>query len=98
MLMEGTAAIVMLTPLVIPLLKSYGIDTIHFGVIMALNLCIGLVTPPVGSCLLLANELAGEKLERTFVSALPMIGLSIAMLMLVTYVPGLTSWLPDFMK
>jgi C4-dicarboxylate transporter DctM subunit len=98
MLMEGTAAIVMLTPLVIPLLKSYGISTVHFGVIMALNLCIGLVTPPVGSCLLLANELAGERLERTFVSALPMIGLSIVVLLLLTYIPSLTTWLPDLMK
>ena len=97
MLMEGTAAIVMLTPLVIPLLKSYGISTVHFGVVMALNLCIGLVTPPVGSCLLLANELAGEKLERTFLSALPMIVLSVIMLMIVTYVPATTSWLPDLM-
>ncbi|GHV50701.1 membrane protein [Deltaproteobacteria bacterium] len=97
MLMEGTAAIVMLTPLVIPLLKTYNISTVHFGVIMALNLCIGLVTPPVGSCILLANELAGEKLERTLVSALPMIGLSIIVLLFITYMPDLTLWLPMHM-
>jgi C4-dicarboxylate transporter DctM subunit len=98
MLMEGNAAIVMLTPLIIPLLKSYGISTVHFGIVMALNLCIGLVTPPVGACLLLGNEIAAEKLERTFVSALPMIFLSILVLMVITYVPAITTWLPDLMN
>lgn len=98
MLMEGNAAIVMLTPLIIPLLKSYGISTVHFGIVMALNLCIGLVTPPVGACILLGNEIAGEKLEKTIASALPMIFIAILVLMIVTYVPATTTWLPDMMK
>jgi C4-dicarboxylate transporter DctM subunit len=98
MLMEANAAVVMLTPLIIPLLKAYGISTVHFGIVMCLNLCIGLVTPPVGACILLGNEIAGEKLERTLVKALPMIGVSIVVLMIVTYVPATTTWLPDLMK
>ena len=98
MLMEGNAAIVMLTPLIVPLLKSYQISTVHFGIVMALNLCIGLVTPPVGPCLLLGNEIAGEKLERTIARAMPMILLSLVVLMVVTYVPATTTWLPNLMK
>ena len=98
MLMEANAAVVMLTPLIIPLLKAYGISTVHFGIVMCLNLCIGLVTPPVGACILLGNEIAGEKLERTIVKALPMIGISILVLMVVTYVPATTLWLPTLMK
>lgn len=98
MLMEGTAAIVMLTPLIIPLLQQYNISTVHFGIVMAFNLCLGLVTPPVGSCLLLANEIANEKLEKTFMKALIPIGLSIIVLLVVTYIPSITLWLPSIMK
>lgn len=98
MLMEANAAVVMLTPLIIPLLKAYGISTVHFGIVMTLNLCIGLVTPPVGACILLGNEIAGAKLERTIMKALPMIAVSILVLMIVTYVPATTSWLSNFMK
>ena len=97
MLMEGNAAIVMLSPLIMPLLKTYGISPIHFGVVLALNLCIGLVTPPVGVCLLLGNEIAGSKFDRTLAAALPMIGLSLFVLALVTYVPAFTGWLPSLM-
>lgn len=98
MLMEANAAVVMLTPLIIPLLKSYGISTVHFGVVMALNLCIGLVTPPVGACILLGNEIAGAKLEKTIARALPMIFISILVLMVVTYLPATTTWLPNLMN
>lgn len=94
MFMEGNAAIVMLTPLLMPLIKAMGISSVHFGVFMALNLCIGLVTPPVGNCLLLGNAIAGERLERTMKAAIPMIIISIAWLMVVTYVPAFSEWLP----
>ncbi len=98
MIMDANPAIVMLTPLLMPLIKELGMDTIQFGVVMALNLCIGLVTPPVGTCLLLGNTIAKEKLEDTLKAALPMIGLSIAFLMVVTYVPALTTWLPSVLS
>ncbi len=98
MLMEANAAVVMLTPLIIPLLKSYGISTVHFGIVMALNLCIGLVTPPVGACILLGSEIAEAKLERTIARALPMIFISILVLMVVTYMPAITTWLPSLMN
>jgi tripartite ATP-independent transporter DctM subunit len=98
MLMEGNAAIIMLTPLLMPLLNSYHISTVHFGVVMALNLCIGLVTPPVGACILLGNTIAKEKLEYTLKAAIPMILVSLVWLMIVTYVPSLTLFLPGISK
>ena len=98
MLMDANPAIVMLTPLLLPLIKELGVSTIHFGVVMALNLCIGLVTPPVGTCILLGKTISGESLESTLKAALPMIGLSIAFLMVVTYVPALTTWLPSVLS
>ena len=98
MFMEGNAAIVMLTPLLMPLISSLGVSTIHFGVFMALNLCIGLVTPPVGNCLLLGNAIAGAKLEKTMKACIPMIILAIGWLMVVTYMPVVSEWLPSIIK
>ncbi|MCI8652188.1 MAG: TRAP transporter large permease [Angelakisella sp.] len=94
MLMEGNAAIVMLTPLLMPLVKQIGMSPIQFGVVMALNLCLGLVTPPVGGCLMIGNMIAEEKLEKTLKAILPMLGLGILVLMLTTYLPQFTLWLP----
>lgn len=98
MIMEANAAIVMLAPILLPLIKSLGMSPIHFGVVMALNLCIGLVTPPVGSCILLGNSIAHEKLENTLKEAFPMILISIVWLLVVTYVPGTVEWLPSLVK
>jgi tripartite ATP-independent transporter DctM subunit len=98
MLMEGNAAIVMLTPLLMPLVERIGMSPIQFGVVMALNLCLGLVTPPVGGCLMIGNMIAEERLERTLKAILPMLGLGIIILMLTTYIPGMTLWLPAVAK
>lgn len=95
MFMEANAAIVMMTPLLMPLMTAFNIDPIHFGLIMSVNLYIGLVTPPVGICILLGNQMAGAKLEQTLKSAMPMILIALGILMLVTYIPGLTTWLPS---
>ena len=95
MIMEANAAIVMLAPVLLPLVKALGMSTVHFGVIMALNLCIGLVTPPVGTCILLGNAIAKEKLSATLKAAIPMIIIAVLWLMVVTYVPATTEWLPS---
>lgn len=98
MFMEGNAAIIMLTPLILPMLNTYGISTITFGVVMAMNLSLGLVTPPVGSCLLMANQIADAKLGGALKKVLVPLGLSIAVLLLTTYFPPMTLWLPSIMK
>lgn len=98
MIMEANSAIVMMTPLLMPLVSSYGINPIHFGMIMSFNLYIGLMTPPVGVSILLGNTIAGSRLSQTIKSALPMLAIALVMLLLVTYVPALTTWLPSLGK
>lgn len=97
MLMEANAAIVMMTPLLLPLMKAFGIDTIQFGIVMSFNLCIGLITPPVGICMLMGNQLAGSKLSAALKAVAPMLLISLIILMLITYIPALTTWLPGFL-
>jgi len=94
MLMEANAAVVMMTPLLRPLMLSMGMTDIQFCMMMCVNLYIGLMTPPVGVCVLLGNQIAGAKLERTLKDAMPMLGLGLVVLLLVTYVPAVTTWLP----
>jgi tripartite ATP-independent transporter DctM subunit len=98
MIMEANAAIVMLAPILLPLVKTLGMTTVHFGVIMALNLCIGLVTPPVGTCILLGNQIAGQKLSETLKHALPMIVICIIWLMIITYIPATVEFLPSLIN
>lgn len=94
MLMEANAAIIMMTPILTPLLTAFGIDTLQFGIVMSFNLCIGLVTPPVGLCLLLSNQIAETSLSKALKSLMPMLLISVIVLMLITYVEPLTTWLP----
>ncbi len=98
MLMEANAAIIMMTPILMPLLSAFGIDPLQFGIIMSFNLCIGLVTPPVGICLLMTNQIAKASFVETLRSILPMLLVSIVVLMLVTFVPQFTLWLPSLLK
>ena len=98
MIMEANAAIVMLAPILVPLVSALGMTTVHFGVLMALNLCIGLVTPPVGTCILLGNAISKERLSDTLKFALPMIAICIGWLMFITYVPATVEWLPSLIK
>ena len=94
MLMEANAAVVMMTPILLPLLNAFGIDILQFGVIMSFNLCIGLVTPPVGLCLLLCNQTGGTRLSHALKAMMPMLLISIVVLFVITYVNPLTTWLP----
>lgn len=98
MIMEANAAIVMLAPILLPLVETLGMSTVHFGVLMALNLCIGLITPPVGTCILLGNQISGEKLSATLKHALPMIGICIVWLMIITYLPATVEFLPSLIN
>lgn len=95
MLMEANAAVVMMTPILLPLLTAYNINILQFGVIMCFNLCIGLVTPPVGLCLLMCNQTGGTKLSASLKALMPMLLISIVVLFLITYVEPLTTWLPS---
>ena len=98
MLMEANAAIIMMTPILLPLLTLYGINPLMFGIVMSFNLCIGLVTPPVGLCLLIDNQIAGTSLSKTLKAMMPMLIIALVALVLITYVPALTTWLPSLIQ
>ena len=97
MLMEANAAGVMMTPILLPLLNAFGIDLLQFGIVMSFNLCIGLVTPPVGLCLLLCNQTGETRLSHSLKAMMPMLLISIIVLFLITYVSPLTTLLPSIM-
>lgn len=91
--MEALAAIVILTPILLPLAVKIGVDPIHFGVILVVNLAIGFVTPPVGVNLFVACGIAREKIELVSRAALPFLLTMLAVLALVTYWPALSLFL-----
>lgn len=93
-LMEANAAIIILIPILVPIVTKLGMSPITFGVVMTVNLCLGLLTPPVGVCLLLGSQIAESKFEKAVTSMLPFFMVGLIVLFLTTYVPALTLWLP----
>ena len=96
--MEALAAIIILVPLLLPIVTQLGVDPIHFGVVMVLNLAIGFITPPVGVNLFVASGIAKLKLADIAKAAMPMLGLMIVVLLVVTYFAPLSMMLPTFVK
>jgi C4-dicarboxylate transporter DctM subunit len=97
-ILEPTSNLIIFTPIFLAIVKPLGIDTIHFGVIMVLNLTIGLITPPVGMCLFTACGIAKISLERILKPLVPLLAVVIGVLFLVTYIPWLSLYLVNFMK
>ncbi|MCG8513950.1 MAG: TRAP transporter large permease [Halanaerobiales bacterium] len=93
--MDMTASLIILTPMFMPLIKTLGIDPIHFGVIMVLNLSIGLFTPPLGVCLIVPCQLAERKISDVLKDILPFFIACVVVLFLITYLPGLVTFLPN---
>lgn len=98
MFMEALAAIVILTPILLPIVTQLGVDPVHFGVIMVVNLAIGFITPPVGVNLFVSSGVANLKLENIAKAVLPMLGLMIVLLLVITYIPSVVLWLPQFLN
>ena len=92
--METVAAITILVPVLLPLAVSVGVDPVHFGVIMVLNLMIGLLTPPVGMVLYVLSRVSGVSFERCTKATLPFLIPLVTVLMLITFVPEFSMWLP----
>jgi TRAP-type C4-dicarboxylate transport system permease large subunit len=84
-----------LTPIFVPILPAFGIDPIHFGVVICLNVVIGILTPPVGSGLFLATSIGQVKLEAFVKAVLPFVAVSVLVLLLITYIPDLVLWIPS---
>jgi C4-dicarboxylate transporter DctM subunit len=92
--METTASLIILTPVLLPLMNKIGVDPLHFGVILVLNLVIGLTTPPVGVCLFIACAIGEIKLEQITKAILPFLLASITVLFIITYWESLVMVIP----
>ncbi len=93
--MEPSGLIVIVAPIVFPIAIQLGVDPIHLGIIMVVNMEIGMITPPVGLNLFVTSGVAGMPVMRVVRAALPFLGVLFAFLVIVTYVPVLSTWLPD---
>ena len=92
--MDMTPAVLIFTPIFLPVVTSLGIDPVQFGIIMVLNLCIGLCTPPVGSVLFVGIGIAKTSIEKIIKPLAPLFIAMISSLLLITFFPQLTLWLP----
>ncbi|GBU09286.1 C4-dicarboxylate transport system large permease component [Gammaproteobacteria bacterium] len=95
MFMETIAAIIILTPILLPIAITLGIDPIHFGIIMTVNLAIGFCTPPLGANLFIASGIANVSIEKITVALWPFLIAMLVMLMLVSYIPSLSLFIPN---
>jgi tripartite ATP-independent transporter DctM subunit len=96
--MDLAPLIIIGTPIFLPVAKAFGIDPVHFGVIMILNCGIGLITPPVGSVLFVGSAIGGIPMTQALKSIWPFYLACVAVLLLVTFVPALSLWLPSLLK
>lgn len=95
MFMEALAVMTITVPFLIPLMASFGIDPVHLGVVLVLNLMIGLCTPPVGTSLFICAKTANITIEEMYKAILPFLVPLILVLLMITYIPGLVTWLPS---
>ncbi|MDO4490746.1 MAG: TRAP transporter large permease [Lachnospiraceae bacterium] len=95
--MDMTPACLIFTPIFLPVCTSLGMNTIHFGIMMIFNLCIGTITPPVGTTLFVGVKVGKVKIETVFKQLLIHFAVILGVLMLVTYVPAISLWLPKLM-
>ena len=97
MFLHGAAAIILVVPVVMPLVNAVGIDPIHFGIMVTLNLAIGQQTPPVASVLITSCSIANAGIWETSRTNLPFIGVLAVILLLVTYVPEVSLALTGYL-
>jgi C4-dicarboxylate transporter DctM subunit len=95
--MEPTSIVLILAPLFLPIAKTMGIDPIHLGIIMVVNMEIGMIHPPVGLNLFVASHLAKEGLTEVSIATLPWVAVMLVYLGLITYVPAISTWLPHML-
>lgn len=95
MFMEALAAMTITIPFLVPLMATFGIDPVHLGVVLVLNLMIGLSTPPVGTSLFICAKVADISIEKMYKAILPFLIPLLVVLFMITYIPGLVTWLPS---
>ncbi|MGE7021147.1 TRAP transporter large permease [Solibacillus cecembensis] len=97
MLLDGIAALIILVPVLMPLVVALNIDPVHFGVIICINLTLGLLTPPVGTGLFIVSSMADVKFETLVKSVFPFIVISFIVLLFLTYIPDLVLFVPKML-
>jgi tripartite ATP-independent transporter DctM subunit len=93
-LVDLTPAVIMLTPILLPLMQKMGLHIVHFGAMMIINLCYGLITPPVGTSLFVGLRISGLSMNQIIRPLVPLLAIEMVILVAVTYWPPLTMWLP----
>lgn len=93
--MDMTPAILIFTPIFLPIVEKLGLHPLHFGIIIIMNLCIGLCTPPVGTCLFLGCGISGTTVTKVMRHILPFFVAMIITLMICTFVPEISMWIPE---
>jgi TRAP-type C4-dicarboxylate transport system permease large subunit len=97
MFIETTAAIMVLTPILLPPLIAAGVNPIHFGVVMVFNLMIGMISPPVGMSVYMLSPIVKLSVGKIFRAVAPYFVTLLIALVIITYVPQVTLWLPNLM-
>lgn len=95
MIMDAIPAMTIFVPVLLPIAQSMGIDPIHFGVVVVVNLMIGLITPPVGGLLFVEAKISSVPFGQLAKRTMPFLGALIAILLLITYIPPLVTWIPN---
>ena len=98
MFMDSIPAIMIVTPVLLPLFRMLEIDPLHAGVFMSINLITGLATPPVGCCLFAASIISNESMEKISLTILPFLAANVIVVMLVTYIPSVSMFIPSLFK
>lgn len=97
-LLDGNSATIILAPIMLPIIKRIGMNPVHFGAVLTVNLCLGLITPPVGNNLFVSCGITGLKLEDLIRPILKFVLVIFAVLMLITYIPDISMCIPNLMK
>ena len=93
--MESACIIIIFTPILLPIVKQFGMDPIHFGVVLVFGVCLGLITPPLGETLFIASLISKVRVEAIAKGVLPFLFVSIIVLFIITYIPWIVMVLPD---
>jgi C4-dicarboxylate transporter DctM subunit len=96
--METISAIIILAPILVPLVVSYGIDPVHFGIILIVTIEIAFLTPPLGVNLFVASQIANIKFERVAVAIIPFVITLMVAMLIVIFFPQLSLWLPETLR
>ena len=92
---EGTSALIILTPIFVPILLKLHVDPVHFGIVLITNLTIAGITPPVGQMMFISSQVLRVPMEDYTIEVLPFLGAMLVVLLLLTVFPIITLWLPD---